>query len=77
MNVILTKNLSLDEVSKCKALGWDGIPTKFLKKTFRSHGLCSIEGFFLDFGLWFMLVNLTIGMIILISKKGDNYLIGN
>jgi hypothetical protein len=24
-----------------------------------------------------MLVNLTIGMIILISKKGDNYLIGN
>ncbi len=77
MTVIPTKNLSFDEVSKCKAIGWDGIPTKFLSKTFRSHSLRSIEGLFLDFGLWFMLVNLTIGMIILISKKGDNYLIGN
>jgi hypothetical protein len=47
MNVTLTKNLSLDEVSKCKALGWDGILTKFLSKTFRSHGFCSIESFFL------------------------------
>jgi hypothetical protein len=51
MNVTLTKNLSLDEVSKCKALGWDGIPTKFLSKTFRSHGFCSIKGLFLDFEL--------------------------
>jgi len=51
MNVALTKNLSLDEVFKCKALGWDGIPTNFFKKTFKSHSLCSIEGLFLDFGL--------------------------
>jgi hypothetical protein len=40
MNVTLTKNLSLDEVSKCKALGWDGISTKFLSKYLK--GMASI-----------------------------------
>ncbi len=45
MNVILTKNLSLDEVSKCKALGWDGIPTNFLKKHLEAMAFVILKAF--------------------------------
>jgi hypothetical protein len=45
MNVILTKNLSLDEVSKCKALGLDGIPTKFFKKHLEAMAFVILKAF--------------------------------
>jgi hypothetical protein len=84
MNVIFTKSLTLEEVSKAitslpmnEALRWDGIHIIFFQESMEATTLDLLKAFekILDCGK--MLINLTTWMVILILKKGDTFLIGN
>ncbi len=84
MNVIFTKSLALEEVSKAitslpmnEALRWDGIHIKFFQENIEATTIDLLKAFENILDRDKILVNLTTWMVILIPKKGDTFLIIN